>query len=105
MARPGIEQLYGPVFRGMPRTKTGGSAPFAGRTTIASGSIAASVATTVANSDSIITMTPETGVASIALGTLCVSSISPGTGFTFQWAAGVAVTKDIVVHWRLTGTS
>jgi hypothetical protein len=98
-----LEQLFGPIFRGLPRTLTGGDGAFAGRTTISAGSLQQVISTTAVESDSIILLTAHTSVASNGFGSVCVKSITDGTSFTVGFTGNLAATGDIAVMWRIIG--
>jgi hypothetical protein len=95
-----LEQLFSPLFRGLPRTLTG---DFAGRTTISEGSLSVPVAATAAESDSIISLAVETGVDSLVCALVVVQSINPGVGMVIGPATGIAIGGDVTVMWRIIG--
>ena len=106
MASTPIERLDGAHLVNAPLVKTG---VFAGRTTLASGSVSATVSTTAVNSDSIIQATIEVGSLGVANaasgGNIAVNSIVSGTSFALTNVSGVAVPWDNTVMWTLYKTS
>lgn len=103
------EQFFRPHFRGPDRVDLtpARTDPYAGRTTISSGDVTATVSTALVNSDSIITYGVELEVNSPSVnsgGFVSVVSIASGVSFAFAWATGVAVGQDTVIMWRLTYT-
>ena len=100
-----LEQLFGPLFRGMPRTiATSAANQFAGRTTIDSGSATVTVSTNAVEADSIISLALQIGVASLGIAVPCVvKSINPGNHMILGWADNTAVTRDVTIMWRIVG--
>jgi hypothetical protein len=77
---------------------------WAGRTVLASGSVAVTVSTALVTSLSLILMstTPASlGIAHNSGGNICVGSRNPGVAFTFARATGVAVPWDETITWEL----
>ena len=103
------ELLFKPTLRGPLRTRTSGEAnPWAGRTTLNSGSAAVTVATALVQSDSIIrygTLPSSLGVAANSGGGIVVSSVVDSVSFDFARATGVAVPWDEQVMWEIVKTS
>jgi hypothetical protein len=95
-----IEHLFAPIIRGLERTRTG---TFAGRSTIATGSLSLAISATAVESNSIITMGTFTSAASSAMGSVCVRSINPGVGFVVGFTENIAQAADVIVMWRITG--
>ena len=99
-----LEQHYGTMNRGLPRTLAASSTgQFAGRTLIASGSTTVVVSTTAVQSDSIISMSIQ--VTSISVVTpMAVRAIADGGIFTMGWATGTAAAEDVTIMWQIVGT-
>ncbi len=98
------EQLYRPNLRGPLRAQIGNTNAWAGRTTVASGSVSATVSSNIVNSDSVILFSTE--VASVGIGItsgygLVVNSIVSATSFALSNASGVAVPWDQIAMWTI----
>jgi hypothetical protein len=103
-----LEQLWGPMIRGVPTVQTsakGVATQWAGIATITSGAASVTVNCTHVQSDSLIFVTPrtDTAVTSGQARGLKVSSISPGSMFIIGSVDNQAiVTSDVTpVMWML----
>lgn len=109
MAEQTAEQFFAPHFRGPDRVDLtpARTDPYAGRTTINSGTVAVTVSTALVNSDSLVDYGVQVSTVSPNVnsgGFVGVNSIVSGVSFAFSWATGVAVPQDVIVMWRLTRT-
>ena len=103
------ELLFKPTLRGPVRTRTAPTEPnpWAGRTTLNSGSATSTVSTTLVQSDSIIqygieaNTRQDSGVAS----PIEVMSIQDGVSFAFGTAGGETLARDSTIMWSLMKTS
>lgn len=104
------ELLFKPTLRGPMRTRTVAAEPnpWAGRTTLNSGSATITVSTTLIQSDSIIrygTQANSVGVAANSGGPIVVANVVDGVSFDFASATGIAVPWDRTIMWELVRTS
>src|SRR5262245_17099997 len=102
------ELMFKQTLRGPVRTKTGGANPWAGRTTLNSGSVSVTVSTCIIQSNSILhmaTFPASRGVAANSGGYIGVASVVDGRSFAFARATGVAVPWDEVISWEIVRTS
>ena len=104
------ETLYKPTLRGPLRTRTAPTEtnPWAGRTTLASGSATVTVSTAIVQSDSIIQFATEVGTVGVGANSganVVVNSIVDAISFAFARATGIAVDWDETVMWQLLRTS
>lgn len=107
VGRPPLEVLAGPLFKGQSMIRTTGSAPFAGRTALASGTAFVTISTQAVNSDSIIygTLQVATQASSGTLGTYAVSSIVAGVSFAYGALDGQGRAPGGTVMWEIRRTT
>lgn len=102
------EQLWRALLRGPMRTKTSEETnPWAGRTTVQSGSAFVTVSTSNVRSGDLIFVSAEIGSANVAAasgGAIMVDSIVDNTSFALARQFGVAVAWDDIVVWQITKT-
>ena len=101
-----LEALFNPHLRGPMRTQTSEvTNPWAGRTSVPSGSATVTVSTALVNSDSIIQITEEVGSASVnSAGALTVNSIVSATSFAIARQGGAAAEWDSTAMWMIWRT-
>ena len=103
------ELLFKPTLRGPMRTRTSGEQnPWAGRTTLSSGSATITVSTTLIQSNSIVrygTQANSIGVAANSGGPIVAANVVDGVSFDFARATGVAVPWDETIMWEIVRTS
>ena len=103
------ELLFKPTLRGPMRTRTAPTEPnpWAGRTTLNSGSATSVVSTTLVQSDSIIQYGIEANTlqSSGVAAPIEVMSIADGVSFTFGTADGETLARDTTIMWSLMRTS
>ena len=99
-----LEQLFGPIFRGMAATKANSSTvQFAGITTLNSGSTTVTVSTTLVKSDSLFflgTQAPA-AVGSATGKPIEVKTVIDSSYFVLGTADGVAMGRDTNISWML----
>ena len=104
MGQKPIEQLFSPTFRGPGMIDTPSTNPFAGRTTLNSGSTSVTISTAVVNSDSLIFLTSQIGSMSAVtsyVSMLGVNSIVSGVSFAVARANNQAMAWDDTVMWMI----
>ena len=104
------ELLFKPLLRGPMSTRTAPteSNPWAGLTTLNSGSATITVSTSAVQSDSIFRMATSPGSLGVAAnsgGAIVVSSIVDQVSFALATMTGVALPWDTTVMWELMRTS
>src|SRR3989304_3485665 len=108
MATNPLHSLWKGWQRGPMIAKSGGTNPFANRTTLNSGSASVVVSTALVSSNSLImfgTQPSSVGVGANSGGAIVVNSIVSGTSFAFARATGTAVPWNEVIMWSLIKTS
>ena len=103
------ELLYKGTLKGPLRTQTtGADAPWAGLTTLDSGSATVTVSTASVQSDSIVQFSTKVGTVGVGANSganVVVASVVDAVSFAFARATGVAVPWDETMMWTLTRTS
>ena len=104
------ELLFKPLLRGPISTRVAPTEPnpWAGRTTLNSGSATVVVSTSAVQSDDIFKIAENPGSLGVAAnsgGPIVVNSIVQNVSFIFGRSTGVAVPWDTTIMWELLRTS